>query len=208
MNSLNTRRRKNSFWTPARVMLSLAAFGLVAAIGASSCNSNQAGEVAKTSVTAPVNTGVTNALPASVREAQLTSLEGTPFKLSDYAGKVVLINLWATWCGPCRVETPHLVQINKDYKARGLQLVGLTTENPATAAELVKSFVQQQKIDYQIGYASGEVAATLMQDRNAIPQSFLVSRDGRVLKRFIGFDPFQTPVKLREAVEQALNDKG
>jgi thiol-disulfide isomerase/thioredoxin len=225
MNSSVPSQRRKRFWTPARVTLSFIALALLAAVGASSCNQSaevttngngsQPGQTpAQVAVTrtAPAEGTSTNSttpsiLPAVLREAPLAGLDGRAFKLSDYAGKVILINLWASWCGPCRQEMPHLVELNKEYKARGLQLVGLTTEDPATAGQRVKDFVRDQKVDYQIGYAKGDFAVALMQGHDVIPQSFLISRDGHMLKHFIGFNPAQTPAQLREAIDQALNEK-
>jgi len=60
------------------------------------------------------------ALPASITDAELRAVTGGPIKLSNYNGKVYLVNLWATWCGPCRLEMPDLVKISSEYKSRGL----------------------------------------------------------------------------------------
>ena len=120
----------------------------------------------------------------------------------------MLVNLWATWCGPCRQEMPELVKLYKEYKSKGLEIVGLTTEDPDSTAERVKSFVQANGINYRIGWASNELAGTLMQGRNSIPQSYIISRDGFILKRFVGYSPVQTPPQLRQAIEDALHNKG
>jgi thiol-disulfide isomerase/thioredoxin len=134
----------------------------------------------------------------------LKALTGPSIKLSDYAGKVLVVNLWATWCGPCRMEIPELVKLYKEYRAKGLEVVGLSTENPEASAEGVRRFAQEFKIDYPLGWATSEVAITLMQGRDAIPQSFVISRDGRVLKRFVGFSAAATPQQLRDVIEEAL----
>jgi hypothetical protein len=87
-------------------------------------------------------------------------------------------------------------------------MIGLSTENPEASAETVRDFVREYKVDYRVGWATRDVAITLMQGRDSIPQSFIITRDGRILKRFIGFragdDPNATPVLLRQALEQAL----
>jgi thiol-disulfide isomerase/thioredoxin len=193
---------------------------LVAAFGASSCNQSQ--EVAKTDEgatkggapatnppAAPPNSSTAPAgpipLPTSILDAQLTTLEGKAFKLSDFAGKVVLINLWATWCGPCRTETPELVKLSKEYKGKGLEVIGVATKGNDPDEEKVKAFAEEQKVSYKMAYAEDVFAATLMQGRNVIPQSFIITRDGRLFKRFVGFSPVETPPKLRETLEQALN---
>ena len=146
-------------------------------------------------------------LSAPVLQGENRTTSGESIKLGDYSGKVLLVNLWATWCGPCRMETPELVKLNKEFKDRGVEMIGLSTEDPDDSAQSVHEFVRAYKVDYQIGWATREVALGLMQGRTNIPQSFIIARDGRILKRFIGFNPQSTPVQLRQALEQALIEK-
>ena len=136
----------------------------------------------------------------------MPSVSGSAIKLANYSGKVVLVNLWATWCGPCRLETPELVKLHQEYHSKGLEMVGLSTENPEDSAEMVRDFVREYNVDYPIGWATREVALSFMQlsGRNAIPQSFIIAPDGRVLNQFVGFNAVQTPEKLRQAIEAAL----
>jgi cytochrome c biogenesis protein CcmG/thiol:disulfide interchange protein DsbE len=115
--------------------------------------------------------------------------------------------LWATWCGPCRLETPELVKLHKEFRSHGLEVVGLSTENPDTSADQVREFVHNYDVDYRVGWSGQDVAITLMQGRDAIPQSFVISRSGRVVKRFVGFNPVFTPPQIREAIQEALNEK-
>ncbi|CAN5841751.1 hypothetical protein BH18ACI4_BH18ACI4_10340 [soil metagenome] len=131
-------------------------------------------------------------------------MNGQPIKLSDYAGKVLVVNLWATWCGPCRLEIPELVKFHKEYRAKGLEIVGLSTEDPEATATGVRRFAQEFKMEYPVGWATPEVAIALMQGRDAIPQSFVISRDGRILKRFVGYSAAGTSQQLRDAIEEAL----
>jgi len=141
-------------------------------------------------------------------DAENTAASGEPIKLSDYSGKVLLVNLWATWCGPCRLETPELVKLHKEFQSRGVEMIGLSTEDPIASAQTVTDFVREYEVDYHIGWATREVAQALMQGRTAIPQSFIIARDGRILKRFVGFDPNRTPPQLKQALEDALVEKG
>ncbi len=143
------------------------------------------------------------AMPAGVTEADLRTIDGESFRLSSRAGTVVVLDLWATWCGPCRSEIPHLVQLSKDYKDRGVEVIGLTTEDPKAAAQKVRDFANEFQIDYTLGWA-GDVGRTLMQDNTSIPQKFVITRDGRLMKRLMGFNTQIGPTQLREAVEQAL----
>ena len=195
------------FWTPLRVVATLIVLGMLAAFGVSSCNSNDPVSTRKPTPSAPGNEA-SAMLPAVVLDTEMKSANGDdPIKLSNYSGKVLLVNLWATWCGPCRRETPELVKLHQEYHDRGLQIVGLSTEDPIASQQSVQEFVRSYGVDYQVGWATREVALALMRGgRGSIPQSFIVTRDGRVAKHFIGFDPRSTPSQLRKAVEDALSD--
>lgn len=191
---------KTKFFTPARLALTALVLSVGTLIGASSCNSNDSIGGAKESPA----TVAANMLPPSVRDAEMRAVTGAPIKLSDYSGKVVVLNLWATWCGPCRLEIPELVRVYKEYRDQGLEVVGLSTENPDASAEGVRRFIQEYEMDYRVGWSPPEVSIALMQGRDAIPQSFVISRDGRILKRFIGYNYQSTPPQLRQAIEDAL----
>ena len=196
------------FWTPLRVACTVVSLALLAAFGASSCNSNDPPSAnsrsANAGTAAPgVNAGL-NTLPASVLNAENRAAKGGAIKLSNYSGKVILVNLWATWCGPCRIETPELVKLHKEYQGRGVEMIGLSTEDPDASAESVSDFVREYQVDYQIGWATRDLALTLMQGRTNIPQSFIIARDGRIVRRFIGFRPDVTPGQIKQALEEAL----
>ena len=199
-------KKQTAFWSPYRIVLTSVVLGLFLVLGLASCNSTNP-KPSEPAPTVKVNNPaapVLAALPASVRDAELVAASGAPIRMSDYSGKVLLVNLWATWCGPCRLETPELVRLYKEYQPRGVELIGLSTENPEASAETVRSFVREYQVGYRIGWASPEVASILMAGRGNIPQSFIITRDGRVLRRFIGFAPGSTPQQLRDALEQAL----
>lgn len=218
-NPSSKRADQKSFWTPGRVVLTLVGAGLISALGLSSCNSNEVTN------NAPANR-VTNApaannaqppvaslnLPQELRDTKLQTLDGESLKLSDFADKVVVLNIWATWCGPCRLEMPELVKISNEYKSRGLVVLGLaTTYNERNDPIHVKEYVRTQNVPYKIIWDDGTLAAPLVQMVNArsvIPQSFVISRDGRIVKHFTGFSPYSTPQLMRQAIEEALNDKG
>ncbi len=209
MSSKENHAGPGHLFTPARLGLTLFVLSLLAAFGSSSCNSkddsSQNRNIAPPVAVNPSKAPVTNrVLPATIKDTELKAVTGTPIKLSDYDGKVLLLNLWATWCGPCRMEIPELVKFHDEYHAKGLEIVGLSTEPAEASAEGVRRFVQEYNMNYRVGWVTPEVAITLMQGNNAIPQSFLISRDGRILKRFIGFNYTATPPQLKQAIEDAL----
>ena len=195
------------FWTPLRVACTVISLGLLAAFGASSCNSNDLPSTNRASAPTRPSTGLA-ILPRPILDAENKASSGGPIKLADFSGKVLLVNLWATWCGPCRMETPELVKLHKEFQSRGVEMIGLSTEDPEASAESVSDFIREYKVDYHIGWATREVAQTLMQGRGSIPQSFVIARDGRIVRRFIGFRPDLTPGQIKAALEEALAEKG
>ena len=215
------------FWTPWRVSFTGLVFALVAiAASSSSCtdqpanvtngNGNRNGTMtASSTVTvtsgrpgegnpAPAVPAAPLPLSAEVLGTEIASLDGRTFRLEDYAGKVVVLDLWATWCGPCRLEIPHLIEIGNEFRARGVEVIGLTTENQQTDEAKVRAFAQEFSINYQLGWAQRPLALALMRGNNSIPQTFIITRDGRVLHRFVGFSP-TLPARMRQKIEEALN---
>ena len=215
MKEVEKTLKRKPLWTPPRLAFTIVVLSLVAAFGVSSCNSGdekRAEQIpARGASPAPPQRAAGPApymtLPASINDAELKAVSGAPIKLSNYAGKVLVVNLWATWCGPCRSEIPELVKLHKEFRSQGLEIVGLSTENPENSAAQVRNFVQDFEMSYRVGWATNEVALGLMQGRDSIPQSYVISRDGRVLKRFIGFNPMTTPEQIKEAIQDALNQK-
>lgn len=157
-------------------------------------------------------------LAATVMQAGFKTLDGKTKRLSDYSGKVLVVDLWATWCGPCRLEIPHLVELAKDYKSKGVEIVGLTSEDPETQGEQVKNFSNQFKINYSVGFADQQMVAGLANGRNGIPQTIIIGRDGKVRRHFIGFSPVPadgpqprlspytaTPAVMKAALDEAIS---
>jgi len=218
---------KKGFWTAPRVLLTLVAVGLLSALGLSSCNSSDVANntPANRVTTAPPTNAppgakapVTSAppaafvsLPQNLRDTKMQTLDGESLKLADFTDKVLIVNIWATWCGPCRLEMPELVKMNNEYKARGLIVLGLATSyNEHNDQGHVKDFIRAQNINYRIVWDDGTMTAPLVQlvqGQSVIPQSFVISRDGRIMKHFQGFNPYSTPQLMRQAVEEALGDK-
>jgi peroxiredoxin len=215
MQAKKKNKNEKPLWTPARIAFTIMVLSLLAAFGISSCTSNDEPHKSPSGVatnsSAPLARNAPPApitmLPASVTDAELKAVTGAPIKLSNYAGKVLLVNLWATWCGPCRQETPELVKLHKEFRSQGVEVIGLSTENPEASGDAVREFVHNYNVDYRVGWSGPDVAITLMQGRDAIPQSFVISRTGRVVKRFVGFNLNSTPPQIRAALQEALNEK-
>jgi peroxiredoxin len=149
--------------------------------------------------------------PAAFRElsdlalnTELQLVGGKTLKLSNYSDKVIVLSLFATWCGPCRFESPDLAKLYKEFESRGLVVIELSTEDPKASKKSVRKWVKEYQLPYPVGWVRQELALELMQGRTSIPQSFVIARDGRIVKRFIGYNAKMTPGTMREAVEEAL----
>jgi len=193
---------KRNFWTPLRVVTTFVSLAMLVSLGLSSCNSSEPPGTSSTAPTRSAASGPT--LPPNVLNAELKTVNGNSIKLSDYSGKVLIVNLWATWCGPCRMEIPELVKLYNELKPQGFEIVGLSTEDPDSTADSVRDYAKTFQMSYAVGWSPQEVSIALMRGDNSIPQSFLVARDGRILKRFVGFNRASTPLLLRKEIEAAL----
>ncbi len=113
----------------------------------------------------------------------LTSIDGERVRLADYQGKAVLVNFWATWCGPCVVETPALVRVYNKYKDRGFSVIGVALQSEE---DNIKDFVKKYRVPYAIASdTTSEVG--LRYQVFALPSSFLFTADGKVKKAFTGY---------------------
>ncbi len=119
-------------------------------------------------------------------EFALTDLSGKTVRLSDLKGKVVILDFWATWCGPCRMEIPDLVRLQSKYGEKGLAIVGLSLD--ADGASSVKPFAEEHDINYTMLIANDETAKSY-GGIQAIPTAFVVDRQGRIVQRFLGVMP-------------------
>jgi len=122
--------------------------------------------------------------------------------LSDFKGKVVVLDFYATWCNPCRASVPQLVQIQDRYGSQGLQVVGLNVGGPDDLEE-VPAFASEFKIQYPLGVPEEALSQFLLADNTAIPQTFVFDRKGLLVKRLIGYGT-QTEVELEDAIKTAL----
>jgi len=148
----------------------------------------------------------TGVVPERLLNHELKSIDKGSFKLSDFAGKVVVINLWASWCGPCRAEIPDYEKVRKEFAGKPVEFIGLTTEDPRVASEKVKQFVRDFNFGFRLGWADRETARALMNGRSMIPQTIVLSSDGRIISHWNGYSRGQSHDRLKQAVEHALAD--
>ncbi len=142
---------------------------------------------------------------SSVQKApalSLRDLRGRSIRLSDYKGKVVLLNFWATWCPPCRAEIPDLVKIQRDYGKRGLQVIGITYP-PQTVRE-VRQFTRELKINYPIALGTKETKS-LFDQSETLPLTIVIDRDGNIRDRIEGI---LLPEEFEEKIKPLLKQAG
>ena len=128
------------------------------------------------------------------RQLQIKDIYGRNFRLSDYRGKVVVINFWATWCPPCRTEIPDLVRLQHDYRGRGLQVIGVTYP-PQKLAE-VRRFVRRAKVNYPVSLGTRKTKLVFTSSET-LPMTIVIGRDGRVQDIIEG-------ILLPEEIEQKI----
>ncbi len=133
---------------------------------------------------------------------KLPGLDGKPLSLADSRGKVVLLNFWATWCGPCREEIPDLIELQNKYKDR-LQIIGLAVDEEESAP--VAKFVRESGINYPVAMASPELRFKY-GGIAALPTSFILDSEGRVVQKHEGLrDPLLYEYEIRALLGLPIN---
>ena len=112
----------------------------------------------------------------------LMDLQGKSVALTDFRGKVVLLDYWATWCAPCKIEIPHLVELQKKYGPKGLQIVGISMDDDSAT---VRTFARQFAINYPVALGNAKLAEAY-GGVLGLPVAFLIDRNGRIVKRMDG----------------------
>lgn len=143
--------------------------------------------------------------PDSVMKSEVKNINGTAFKLEDLKGKVLLLNMWATWCGPCREEMPHLVAMEDEFKSKDFKVVGLNIDQEST--DLIVPFAEKLKLNYDLAWADEDLYKGLLKISkfDAIPQSFLIDRGGHLRGVFLGGSK-KVVQEMRATVEKVVNE--
>ena len=131
----------------------------------------------------------------------LKDMRGRQFRLSNYKGKVVLLNFWATWCPPCREEMPELIKWQRVYRNSGLQVVGVTY--PPTDLAKISAFVQRIKVNYPIVLGTKETKA-LFDESETLPITVVIDRDQKIKETIAGIlMPEEFEEKIKPLLKQS-----
>jgi thiol-disulfide isomerase/thioredoxin len=131
----------------------------------------------------------------------LESLDGQTMRLSDFRGKAVLLNFWATWCGPCKIEMPWFVDFQKQYGSQGLQIVGVAMDDGSK--EDIAKFARDMSVNYPI-LLGKESVGDQYGGVPALPETFLIARDGKIVDKIIGL---RGKAEIEDAIKEALNTR-
>jgi thiol-disulfide isomerase/thioredoxin len=127
-------------------------------------------------------------LPSPAAEITLTDLSGRQFRISDYKGKVLLVNFWAAWCTPCQGEIPQFVALQTKYGSDGLQVIGISIEDMEIE---LRDFCRKKNVNYPVVPGDAKVADAF-GGILGLPTTLLIGKDGRIYKKYSGATDFAT----------------
>ncbi|HVF46359.1 MAG TPA: TlpA disulfide reductase family protein [Pyrinomonadaceae bacterium] len=130
-------------------------------------------------------------LASTLADAELELLDGAKTRISDRKGKVLLVNIWGIWCGPCRAEMPHLVELQDLYRDRGFEIVGMNIgdqNGSPEGVEAIKTFADKMKLNYTIVRSPGATTEQFYRitKQQVVPQTLLIDREGHLRGVFVG----------------------
>ena len=123
--------------------------------------------------------------PGKAPEFSWRDSTGATVSFDAFRGKLVLVNFWATWCGPCKRELPALIELNKEYAARGVKILGVSSDRGANIIDDVRAFVHDSGIPYQVVLSNDDLEEAFGNIR-ALPTSFLINEEGSIVQTFVG----------------------
>jgi len=194
-----------TLWTPGRIIATVIVAAMIATLGYTLLTGHPSEKVDSRVALpgTPISNGSSTRVPA---DFDVRTADGRTIKLSGYRGKVVVIDFWATWCPPCRQETPQLARLAKENRNRGLEVIGMHIDDRGKSSpEAILKFINDYSIDYTVGLATDDMFTSYLgRDDDTIPQTLVFGRDGRLIKHLIGYDPSGGKA-LDEAVNLALS---
>ena len=144
--------------------------------------------------------GKTAVVAGAASSPSMTDVSGKPISDSSYAGKVVVINFWAVWCTPCRTEIPQFIELQNRQRARGLQIVGISMDDPAP---VLRKFYNEAKMNYPVAIGDQKLAEAY-GGVLGLPTTILIGRDQRVRDKLVGTTDFKV---LEQKVAALLQEQ-
>jgi len=191
------------FWTAGRLIATGVVAVLIAGLGYTLLSPHP-DERADSKVVLP-GTPISNPASKVPADFDIRTFDGRTIKLSNYRGKVLVMDFWATWCPPCRLETPQLARLARENRDRGLEVIGMHIDDRGrSSSEDIRKFIDNYGITYTVGLATDDMfTAYLGTEDDTIPQTLVFGRDGRLVKHLSGYSQSHGKL-LDEAVNQAL----
>jgi peroxiredoxin len=131
----------------------------------------------------------------------LESLDGKTVRLSDLRGKAVLLNFWATWCGPCKIEMPWFVELQNQYASQGFQIIGVAMDE--ASKEDIGKFAKDMGVNYPI-LIGKEAVGEQYGGVPALPETFVIGRDGKIVDKILGL---RGKAEIEDSIKKALNTR-
>jgi cytochrome c biogenesis protein CcmG, thiol:disulfide interchange protein DsbE len=139
----------------------------------------------------------------------VNTLDSIPAKrtLDDYRGNVVLINIWATWCAPCRVEMPSIERLHRAYAGKGLKILAVSVDDPGTEP-LVRNFIKEYGLTFEVLHDPGGQEGRVSRDyqTTGYPETVIIGRDGIIRKKLLGAHDWNSP-ENRALIDRLLAEK-
>jgi thiol-disulfide isomerase/thioredoxin len=144
------------------------------------------------------------AMPDAILQAEMKTIDGKPFKIADLKGKVLLVNLWATWCAPCVKEMPEIQKLNDELKDKGFEAVGVTFIDEDNPDKQVRDFLKEKKFTYTQVLSNEKTWDAMLELSKApgIPINFVVSKEGKIIETLVGGKSYEA---FKAAVEKGLD---
>lgn len=165
------------------------------------CGADNDSSPATASRTSPPSPAGTSYETDSVSAPDLTlkTMDGEQINLAEQQGKVILVNFWATWCGPCRKEIPDLTQLYSDLQDDGLLIVGIAVDKEG--AEVVKPFLEKQSVNYPIVLDPDQSTEKHFDAMYGLPTTYVVNPEGKIVRRVLGIFPVE---KMKPTLKDML----
>lgn len=173
--------------------------GLIVTIGCQGVAETPAPQTASTVTTPASATAKPKPRPENAApNFTLPDMDGKPVQLADFGGQVVMVDFWATWCGPCRRTIPDLVELYAAHRTEGFEILGVALERQGT--QMLKPFAEKNRITYPILVGNADVVKAY-GNFTGIPTAFLIGRDGTIREQYVGV---QSKNVLEKAIKSLL----